>query len=212
MQPKISETIEKVRSELDKLDENREKILSVTRQIIRNSSEIIKAVHRGEFKNLDEKIKETKGLIKKFGDINSKTAEIIGKNYFITAKQEFTEAVVMYNYVSGKSIPNFEELGVTPYEYILGLADVVGELRRKILNNIREDNFDEAEKNYEFMDDLYQLLFSLDYPSGLLPGFRGKVDADRGIIGRTLELITTSKNISVLNNNLNKILKDDKTS
>ena len=45
MQTKFNETIEKVRAELDILDKNREKVLTVSRQIIRNSSEIIKSVH-----------------------------------------------------------------------------------------------------------------------------------------------------------------------
>ena len=41
-----------------------------------------------------------------------------------------------------------------------------------ILNFIRKNDFKKAEETYEFMEELYNLLFSLDYPSGMLPGFR----------------------------------------
>ena len=57
------------------------------------------------------------------------------------------------------------------------------------------------------MNEIYQALFSLDYPDGLIPGFRRKVDVGRGIIRKTLEIITISKNNSKLNNNLERLLK-----
>ncbi|MHA1729693.1 MAG: hypothetical protein ACTSWY_13330 [Promethearchaeota archaeon] len=198
-----------IREEIDKIDKNREKILRENRTIIRNCSEIIKSVHRKEFQGIKEKIGKTKDLIFNNEIDAKKIGYFIGKNYLSTIKQEYTEAVFLYYFASERKMPTFEEIGVNPYEYVLGLADVVGELKRMVLNNIRMNNFEEAENLYNFMDELYQLLFGLDYPSGLLPGFRRKVDVARNITRGTLELITTSKNISVLNENLEKTLKDN---
>ena len=192
----------KIRDELDELDKKREIILPETRNIIRNCSEIIKKVHRDEFEGLEEMIAKTKGMISNIKSKASETSKMIGKRYLITANQEFTEAAVLYNFTAGKKIPDYKELNVSAYEYIMGLADVVGELKRMVLNLVRKDDFNKAEEVYEFMEELYSTLFSLDYPSGLLPGFRKKVDMNRNLVSRTLELIVTSKKIHELNENL----------
>ncbi|MCP4764101.1 MAG: haloacid dehalogenase [archaeon] len=212
MESEFNEIFNQIRKELDVLDSNREKILPISREIVRNCSMIIKSVHRNDLSDIEQKLLETKSLIKEIEENARETQENIGKNYLIVAKQEFVEAAILFSYVSKKKIPDKKELEVNSYEYILGLADVVGELKRNILNSIRNNDFKTAEETYDFMDELYQLLFSLDYPSGLLPGFRKKVDVARNLIQRTLEIITTSKNISSLNQNLEKVLKNEEKS
>ena len=199
-----------IREQLDKLDADREKILRSNREIIRSCSEIIKSIHRNDFQDIETKIKETKEAITEIEKSARKTENIIRKNYLTTVNQEFTEAVTFFHYATGKKIPTYQELNVNPYEYILGLGDLIGELKRMVLNSIRKDDYDKAEEIYEFMDELYQKLFSLDYPSGMLPGFRKKVDVARNIVRRTLELIVTGKKTDTLTRKIEQLLDDGK--
>ena len=60
--------------------------------------------------------------------------------------QEFTEAVTFYSLIKNNELPHFSEIGVTPYEYLLGLSDLIGELKRMILNKIRNDDIDHCRK------------------------------------------------------------------
>ena len=210
MQINFDNVFDSIREQLDKLDAGREKILRSNREIIRSCSEIIKSIHRNDFQDIEMKIKETKDSIAEIEKNARETENIIRKNYLTTANQEFTEAVTFYSFATGKKIPSYQELGVNPYEYILGLADLVGELKRMVLNSIRKDDYDKAEEIYEFMDELYQKLFSLDYPSGMLPGFRKKVDVARNIVRRTLELIITGKKTDALTRKIGKLLDEDK--
>lgn len=207
MSSELTKIFDEVRKSLDILDDNREKIMPMERQIIRSCSDIIKAIHRQDFKGIDTQLNDVKKLIIEVEKVSKVNSEELGKNYLTTSKQEYTEAAVLFDIASNRKVSSFMDLGVSAYEYVLGLADVVGELRRMILNCIRDNDFVKAEEIYGIMDELYELLFSLDYPSGLLPGLRNKVDNDRSIIGKTLEMITTSKTISQLNDNLEKNLK-----
>jgi len=74
---------------------------------------------------------------------------------------------------------------MTPLNYALGLADVIGELRRYALDNIRNSIIDDLNYILESMDDIYTQLFSLDYPSGLTQDLRHKTDVARSIIEKT---------------------------
>ena len=123
--------------------------------------------------------------------------------------QEFTEAVTFYSLITNDTLPNFTEIGVNPYEYLLGLSDLIGELKRMILNKIRNDDIETAEKLYEHMETIHEHLFGLDYPSGLLPGFRKKVDKTRGLLNSTLELIVSSKQICDLKTTLERSTKSE---
>ena len=210
MQFNFDKVFDSIRVQLDKLDADREKILRSNREIIRSCSQIIESIHRNDLKDIETKIKETRESIAEIEKNARKTENVIRKNYLTTVNQEFTEAVTFFHYATGKEIPTYQELNVNPYEYILGLADLVGELKRMVLNSIRKDDYDKAEEIYEFMDELYQKLFSLDYPSGMLPGFRKKVDVARNIVRRTLELIVTGKKTDTLTRKIGKLLDDDK--
>jgi translin len=210
MQINFDKVFGSIREQLDKLDADREKILRRNREIIRSCSEIIKSIHRNDLQDIEAKIKETKESIAEIEKNARKTENIIRKNYLTTVNQEFTEAVTFFHYATGKEIPTYQELNVNPYEYILGLADLIGELKRMVLNSIRKDDYVKAEEIYEFMDELYQKLFSLDYPSGMLPGFRKKVDVARNIVRRTLELIITGKKTDTLTRKIGKLLDEDK--
>ena len=66
------------------------------------------------------------------------------------------------------------------------MADLVGELRRYCLEHLRESSaLSEANRAMEVMDDLYDNLITLDYPSGLIPGVRRKTDVARSLVEKT---------------------------
>lgn len=203
----LEDIFKKIREDLDNFDKTREEILPISRIIIRNCSEIIKLIHRSDLNTIDQKIKEVQLLIKQVEDLAQKTNEEIKRDYLTTAKQEYTEAVALYYFIKENRIITPQELNVNAYEYILGIADLIGELKRMVLDNIRINNYEKAERIYTLMDDLYQNLFSLDYPDGLIPGFRKKVDNCRNIVQKTLEIITISKNTLKLEDTIHEIDK-----
>ena len=206
---KLNDIFESVKTDLDVLDEKREYILPITRDVVRLCSEIIKSVHRNEFDHIENQIEQIKQLISSIEVKAQDALQGMGKNYMGIVNQEFTEAVTFYSLIKNNELPHYAEIGVTPYEYLLGLSDLIGELKRMILNKIRNDDIVTAEKLYEHMEKIHEQLFGLDYPSGLLPGFRKKIDKTRGLLISTLEMIVSSKQNKSLKETIERTLKSN---
>ena len=92
---------------------------------------------------------------------------------------------MFYSIISKSNIPTPIDLKIHPLNYILGLSDVIGELRRFALDNIRNSQVEDLNEILEKMDELYTYLFAIDYPSAITQDLRRKVDIARSIIEKT---------------------------
>ncbi|MHA1481241.1 MAG: translin family protein, partial [Candidatus Thorarchaeota archaeon] len=121
-----------------------------------------------------------------------------------TAYQELTEAVNVLSLLEKGMLTPPEEYSIPSRQYLTGLADTIGELRRAILDALRTDKITQAEKFLVFMEDIHEELHAFDFPNALIPDLRRKCDVARGIIERTRGDLTTavrqSKLISQLSN------------
>ena len=87
--------------------------------------------------------------------------------------------------------------------YVLGLGDVVGELRRRALDFLRKGDAVKAEENLELMETVYVELTNLDDVQILVSGLRRKCDVARRVIEATRGDIT----IEVRRSQLEKSIK-----
>jgi len=188
------EEIERIAKRLmevvDERDELRERALKETRDIIRASRETISALHdnRLDSKAIEvarAKLKALKESLKEHGDI-------LYSGYIQSAAQELTEAFLFYRYVSGKAPPQPEELGVEATEYLLGLCDFTGELRRHMLSALLKDDIDGAESDCKTIERIYESLAPADYPRGLI-NLKQKMDMCRAIMEKSLEDLARAK-------------------
>ena len=180
----LKKIFSKIIKKLDELDQTREEILKISREMIRDASRAIKNVHRGEFDSYEAKINALQQNHAKLLNLIDKNPGFFFK-HLRTPEQEYTEAVILYSIITKKQIPTPSDLNVDPLNYVLGLADVIGELRRYALDNIRKSKIDNLNEILEYMDEIYSYLFSLDYPSGLTQDLRHKTDKARLTIERT---------------------------
>lgn len=182
---------------LDNLDQDREEILKISRILIRDCSIAIKHIHRKEYNLYQEKLDTIK-------NIHNKLISLVNKNlgsffkYLRTPEQEYAEAVAFYSILSNQKLPKPSELNINPLNYAFGLADVVGELRRYALDNIRTSKTENLSEILESMDEIYTHLFAIDYPSGLTHDLRQKTDRARSIIEKTRGDISISLQMNEL--------------
>ncbi|MFX1568427.1 MAG: haloacid dehalogenase [Promethearchaeota archaeon] len=169
---------------LEILYQDREEILSLSRDLIRDCSIAIKNVHRRELDKFHERINKIKINHKNLVDLVNKNPGIFFK-YLKTPEQEYVESISFYSIISKKEIPSPYELKVNPLNFLFGLADVIGELRRYALDNIRNSNVNDLNSILESMDEIYTRLFTIDYPSGVTQDLRHKIDIARTIIEKT---------------------------
>ncbi|MDX1378882.1 MAG: haloacid dehalogenase, partial [Anaerolineales bacterium] len=85
-----------------------------------------------------------------------------------------------------------EELGVDDATYLNGLAEVVGELRRRILDILRSGYSQEAERLLNHMDDIYSILVTMDFPDAITHGLRRQTDLARNLVEKTRGDVTFS--------------------
>ncbi|MCL7412338.1 MAG: haloacid dehalogenase [ANME-2 cluster archaeon] len=170
----------------------REHALKLSRTMVRLSSRAIKSIHRKQFDQAREIIAEAGALNTEIKSILADHPELYFAGFLEQAQQEYAEATILYCIIKENRIPDTTEIDVEDPAYLLGLGDVVGELRRLILDLIRLDTPEEGEKYLDIMDDMYTTMLLFDFPDALLRGLRHKGDVARSLVERTRGELTNS--------------------
>lgn len=152
--------------ELSVLEEKNKKVRIKSDDVVRKCGKIVQLIHFG---NLDDAEKQLNEI-----NIRDSPTEI--------AEQEYVETLVLLYILKRKEIPHYNEIGVSPSSYLLGLADTLGELRREIVEHMRKDKFDEANYLFEKMEYIYEKLVILRHSSSVLNNFRRKLDVSRSSV------------------------------
>ncbi len=163
----------------------REHALSVSREVIRFSANAIRAVHRGQFEQAEDMAGQARTRLKETESIRQQNPEIYFAGFLADARKEFSEANVTLAVISGGTIPLPQELGVDPAAYLNGMAEVIGEIRRYLLDELRRNSFDRCQELMEVMDEIYSILVTVDFPEGVTGGLRHSTDQMRGVLERT---------------------------
>ena len=163
----------------------REQALPVSREVIRFSANAIRAVHRGEFEEARKLLARADQRLKETDNIREEAPEIYYAGFMNDARKEFSEAHVTLAVVAGEKIPHPQDLGVEPSTFLNGMAEVIGELRRYILDALRQDSVDRCQEFMDVMDEIYAILVTIDYPEAVTGGLRHSTDQMRGVLERT---------------------------
>lgn len=165
--------------------EVREKALALSRQIVRNSANAIRAAHRGEFNQAQVLLEEVANLVQEIDPLLQNHPKVRYAGYVEDALKEYAEASTTLAITSKTSLPGPEDLGVSAGPYLNGLAEAVGELRRFILDSLRKNDFSQCENLLYAMDEVYSVLVTMDFPEAVTNGLRRSTDMVRGTLERT---------------------------
>lgn len=175
----ITKSIEEV---LDEKDAIRELALKSSRTIARLANYAIRSIHRGE--DIKEIIEDAREEVSKLKSALSDHPDLFYSGFVENAHQEFSEACIVHAIRNEQSLPTPAELDVTPSSYLLGLGDVVGELRRFALDALRDGKLAEANEYLDMMEDIYVSLMRFDYPMALV-AIKRKQDIARSLLEKT---------------------------
>ena len=192
----LSSIAEHIRAVLIAKDEVREKILPLCRESIRYSSNTIRAVHRREFAEAKEQLKSAEKCLKEAESAVPPFDEFNSSGFVRDAQKEFAEASITLALIKEEPLPAPEDLGVAPAAYLNGIGEVVGELRRYILDSIRRGDLSRCEQLLTAMDDIYNVLVTMDFPDAVTGGLRRTTDMVRGVLEKTrgdLTLVISQK-------------------
>ena len=181
-----------VRADLDAKFAARELALKNCRLIIQGSSKAIRALHRGERDTAEALMAEVRTLISEAEAPLSEHQDIYHAGFFYDAVKEYAEARTTAALLDGVPLPLPADLGVHSVPYLKGLGEAVGEMRRRLLDQLRTGRLTEAEETFANMETVHDLLTSLDYPDGMTHGLRRTTDIARSLIERSRADLTTT--------------------
>lgn len=188
----LDNLIEKTHQDFETRHQVRENALKQTRLLTRRSANAIRAIHRGERETAEENMQAGRTIVDDLKRSVEPYPEIYFSGYTQDALKEYVEARLTIDIINNEPLPMPEDIGVEYATYIRGLAETIGEMRRRCLDILRQGYSDEAERLLSFMDDIYAILVTLDYPDAITYGLRRQTDLVRGIIERTRADLTLS--------------------
>jgi translin len=191
-----------IEKELDEKDKVREDALRSSRELVRLSKDIIGAMNRHEDpRPLLAKMRKDAAALKARA---SRCPEIYAAGYVEGALAEVVEICVLYAIVNKMPLPTPKELCATPEAYLLGLGDVIGELRRMAVDALREMHPEQAEARLFEMETIYGALMRFDYPDAVVP-LRKKQDVARGLVERTRGEVLVARSEKALKDKLDRV-------
>jgi translin len=183
---------DRIRAYLEGQNRIRDEALAQSRERTRFAANAIRAIHRDEAVLASDKLAEADQLAQALSQGLSDYPDLYYSGYTQDALKEYCEAHLTVAIILDQNCPTPEDLGVEYATYLNGMAEVVGELRRRIMDILRQGHSQEVERLLDAMDEIYAQLVTMDFPDALTYGLRRRTDIARSIIERTQADVTVS--------------------
>jgi translin len=170
----------------------RERALPKSRAAIRFCANSIRATHRQETETAHTLLQQAAELLAEMTTDLHDHQDIFYAGFVQDAQKEYAEAVTFATLTQSQPLPMAQDLAISWSAYLNGLAEAVGELRRYVLDQLRRGNFEQCEVYLRYMDDVYGVLVSVDFPDAVTAGLRRTTDVTRSILEKTRGDLTTA--------------------
>ena len=185
-------------------DEVRENAYQSMRKATSLSKQAILFIHQKRHKEAKKLIENSKKIIFRLQTLAEENPDVIYSGMFSAALQEYAEANIFLGLIQNSRFVTPTDINVPSVDYVLGLADVVGEYRRLTLDALREGDAEKGEECLKTMDEIYIELMAMDEAYMLVPGLRRKCDVARRIIESTRGDVTQEVRRKALENYLKR--------
>ena len=164
-QDHLSDIVEFDRFAADHHQRTADDTLKRSRALIRLCAHSIRAVYlrrsdRGRAKLLQQALDESTAMVEALDE----QPALDHAGYTQDALKELVEAHLVYAVVRGGDWPTPSSLRVAELADLKGMSEAATEMRRFVLDLIRRGQVEEAEPYLNFMDDVYSLLITVDFP------------------------------------------------
>jgi translin len=200
----LKSILKEVKKELTQKDKVRENAQQNMRKATSLSKQAILLMHQKKHEEAKKLIDKAQEIISKLQGLAKEYPEIIYSGMFSAALQEYSEANILLELIQESCFVTPDEVNVPAVDYVLGLADVIGEYRRLALDALREGDAEKGEECLKVMDEIYIELMAMDEAYMLVPGLRRKCDIARRIIETTRGDVTQEARRKSLENYLKR--------
>ena len=187
----LKKIVDKVYATFSEWNKVRDHLMGEMRKVLKKTREAISAIHRNELDKAETSLEDAKTVLVKAKTDFSKLPLLPVVGLVHNAEGEVSEGVLLLAFRRGNVLPGPKKIGVSEMGYLLGLGDLVGELRRVTIDALRNNDFDLASRAFDCMEEIYNTLLIFDFPRALMPGIRQKTDVARRLVERTRADIST---------------------
>ena len=191
----LNPIIEAIRAGLEARSAVRDNAIHYSRELIRHCANSIRAMHRAEFDQARDLLESARAVAVQMVSEAMTYPDVYHAGYTQDALKELVEARAVYAILLQEPIPAPEELGVAVAypAYLNGLAEAASEMRRAVLDTIRQGNLERGEMLLAAMDEIYSAMITIDFPDAVTGGLRRTTDALRAVLERTRGDLTVTK-------------------
>ncbi|MEM3712277.1 MAG: hypothetical protein QXR97_01880 [Thermoproteota archaeon] len=155
-------------------------LLKKISEALKKCRQSVRAAYAQDFKTARRLLDEVQRDIEKIVKTASRNGIYNTWPPIVQTYQELLEAVFVYWFTSGmeyrlRSRP-------PPASILYAVSDLIGELKRVMMENLRRGKLNEAENTYNMMVQLYENLSTIALGEAVLPGFKRKVDVNRASV------------------------------
>ena len=181
----LDDTAEAIRRHMEQVDGARDLAYKRSRSLIALCARSIRAIHREEWETAETLLGEARAATDDLVSGVRGYPELYFAGYTQDAVKEFVEGNLVYAMVRSRPLPTPADLGSEPNTWLNGLAEAASELRRRILDLLRNGHTAEAERLLDAMDHIYSTLVTFDFADQITGGLRRRTDALRAVFERT---------------------------
>jgi translin len=188
--PAISEkTLVDIEAHLKRREIQRDQLIDRARQLRRQAQFVMHQLHQG--RRLDEAIHDVRTGARELTETLRAEAGV-DAGPVMAALQECVEATLLDATFQGGELPGPLEIGVEPEPYLLGLGDLIGELRRRVLQELSTGDLPEAERLLALMEELTHALMRFEAPRSIV-SLKPKQDTARALVERSRGDLTLAR-------------------
>ncbi|KAG4993008.1 hypothetical protein AAZX31_11G011200 [Glycine max] len=181
IEPALKEAFSRYTQCLNDLNDKRERVVKASRDVTMNSKKVIFQVHRMSKYNKVEILEKAEKDLAAVTDqyMSRLVKELQGTDFWKLRRayspgiQEYVEAATFYGFCKSGTLlkldeinktllplsdPSLDPLQINILDYILGVADLTGELMRLAIGRISDGELEFAEKICRFARDIYREL------------------------------------------------------
>jgi translin len=182
---KLQIIVDAIRDEFEAKSAVRDVTLRRSRELIRYCANAIRASHRNDLAEAQLLLSTARTAAAEMVADTRQYPDLFYAGYTQDALKELAEAHITYALITGGDVPTPDDLDVEPASYLNGMAEAASEMRRYLLDRLRQGDVATGERLLTVMDDIYTLLITVDFPEAITGGLRRSTDMVRGVLERT---------------------------
>ena len=140
----------------------------------------------------DARVADAEQALRRAQEVLAPFPRLAAAGFLHDAEKEYAEARLTTALVAKAVVLGADDLGVALAAWLNGLAEAASELRRHLLDRLRAGELERGEELLSAMEDVYDMLVTIEYPDAITGGLRRATDALRAVVERSRSDVTTT--------------------